>query len=187
MNELQEDLTIPEGSVAQPAVDPLDEDVLEVDTETADGGGQEAGELQSVRDDLGITELVDPLQALLDAPLGPVLGAWSCPRLNTEFTIRALDSTEFNQIQERSTRFTRNKRTGRMDRDIDATTMSLVTIAAACVNPDFRSSELAKRYPNRQSHEIVSASLLPGEVDSLANKIMVLSGFNDDLEDAGKD
>lgn len=185
MNELHEDLTIPEGSVAQPTADPLDDDVLEVDTDIADG--KEAREMQAVRDELGVTELVDPLQALLEAPIGPVLGSWPCPRLNTEFTVRALDSTEFNQIQERSTRFTRNKRTGRMDRDIDATTMSLVTIASASVNPDFRSPELAKRYPNRQPHEIVSASLLPGEVDSLANKIMVLSGFNDDLEDAGKD
>ena len=184
MNEVHEDLMIPEGSVAQPAADPLDDDVHVVESDTAE---KDAGNLDAVRDVLGITELIDPLQALLEAPVGPVLGKWACSRLNTEFTIRALDSNEFNQIQERATRFTRNKRTGRMDRDIDATTMSLLTISMACVNPDFRANELGKRYPNKQAHEIVAAALLPGEVDALANKVMVLSGFNEDLEDAGKD
>lgn len=180
-----DELLIPEDSVATPADDPLTDEVIEVDTDVAER--KDENDMQEVRDQLGITELVDPLNALLNAPIGPVLGKWACPRLNTEFTVRALDSHEFTSIQERATRFTRNKRTGRMDRDIDATVMSLLTIATGSVNPNFADAALLKRYPNKQAHEIVSASLLPGEVDSLANKIMILSGFSEELEEAGKD
>lgn len=179
-----EELTIPEGSIAIPAEDPLTDEVIEVDTDVAE---KDAGEMDAVREQLGITPLVDPLHALLNAPVGPVLGKWACPRLNTEFTVRALDSHEFTQIQERATRFTRNKRTGRMDRDLDATLMSLLVCLDGTVNPNFRDPQLAQRYPNVKSHEIVSIALLPGEVDSLASKILTLSGFDEELEETGKD
>lgn len=175
---------IPEDSLAEAAIDALDDEVHEVETDDADRGDSGMAE---VREKLGITELIDPLRALLDAPVGPVTDKWACPRLNTEFTIKALTSREYNQIQERSTRFTRNKRSGRMDRDLDATTMSLLVCLSGTVSPDFASPELAKRYPNTQAHDIIALSLLPGEVDGLAAKILTLSGFDEDLEDTGKD
>lgn len=175
---------IPEGSLAEPSIESIDLEIHEIETDDADRSPDGMAE---VRDQLGITELVDPLRALLDAPVGPVTTTWACSRLKTEFVIKALSSREYNQVQERSTRFTRNKRTGRMDRDLDATTMSLLVCQIGSVSPDFNDPQLAKRYPNLQSHEIVSASLLPGEVDSLAAKILTLSGFEEDLEDTGKD
>lgn len=180
------DLHDPElDSLAQPAEDPVTDEVLEYDSEAAES--KEASDMTEVREQLGVTELIDPLRALLDAPIGPVTSSFALPRLKTQFDIKALSSREYNAIQERSTRFTRNKRTGRMDRDLDATTMSLLVCVTGTVHPDFRSAELSKRYPNMQPHEILSASLLPGEVDNLASQILTLSGFNEELEEAGKD
>jgi hypothetical protein len=172
-------------SVANDAIEPLTDEVLEYDSEISEG--KEEAELQEVREKLGVTDMVDPLRALLDAPVGPVTSGFPVPRLNTEFQIKALTSREYNAIQERSTRFTRNKRTGRMDRDLDATTMSLLVCLAGTVHPNFQDSQLTKRYPNMQPHEIVATSLLPGEVDNLATKILSLSGFDEELEDTGKD
>lgn len=176
---------VPEGSLAEPALDPLIDDIVEVDTE--DAQSKEAMDIEQVRDELGVSHMIDPLKALLDAPIGPVTSKWGCPRLHTEFEIKALTSREYNQIQERATRFTRNKRTGRMDRDLDATLMSLLVCLDGTVSPNFRDPQLAERYPNAKSHEIISVALLPGEVDSLASKILSLSGFDEELEETGKD
>ena len=177
--------TIPEGSLAEPAIEALDDEILEVETD--DAQAKDSTEINDVRDRLGVTEMIDPLRALLDAPVGPVTSTWACSRLNTEFVVKAMSSRDYNQVQERATRFTRNKRTGRMDRDLDATVMSLLVCALGSVTPDFTDPQLAQRYPNMQAHDIVSACLLPGEVDSLASKILTLSGFDEDLEETGKD
>jgi hypothetical protein len=177
--------TIPEGSLAEPAIEALDNEILEVESD--DAQTKDAVEMSEVRDRLGVTEMIDPLRALLEAPTGPVTSTWSCPRLQTEFVVKAMTSREYNQVQERATRFTRNKRTGRMDRDLDATIMSLLVCSLGTITPDFKDPQLASRYPNMQSHDIVSACLLPGEVDSLASKILTLSGFDEDLEETGKD
>lgn len=178
------------GDAASPAAEPLSSDVLDIDTEIAES--KEAKALTEVREQLGITEAVDPLKAILEAPVGPVEGEWHAKRLGTTFKIRALNSREYNQIQDRATRWTRNRRTGRNERDLDPTAMSLLVCAAGTTNPNFNTNApaLKKKYgldPARRVDELVSIILLPGEIDSLAEKILNLSGYEEDLEDLGKD
>ena len=86
---------VPEGSLAEPAVDPLIDEVMEIDTD--DAQTRESGDIEQIREELGVSPMIDPLKALLDAPVGPVTSAWACPRLHTEFEIKALSSREYNQ------------------------------------------------------------------------------------------
>ena len=74
-----------------------------------------------------------------------------------------------------------------MDKDLDATLMSMLTCVRGTMEPDFTRVELRQHYHVPTIHEVVGAALLPGEVDSLAGKILKISGFDDDLEEAGKD
>lgn len=185
--EIATPITTAVGDAASPAAEPISDEVLEADFEVAES--KETRQLTQVREELGITEAVDPLKAILDAPIGPVTGEWECKRLNTKFAIRALNSREYNQIQDRATRWTRNKRTGRNERDLDPMAMSLLVCASGTTNPNFNNPQIKKKYGlnDRQPHEIVSVILLPGEIDKLAEQILNLSGYEEDLEDLGKD
>jgi len=55
-------------------------------------------------------------------------------------------------------------------------------------NPNFQSQQLLKHYSAASSRHAVRAALLPGEVDGLAEKILQLSGYNEDedMEETGK-
>lgn len=176
---------IPPGSVAAAPDDSVSQEEILIDTE--DVQSKEARELLKLREDMGITESVDPLQALLQAPMGPPTDKWRCERLHTEFQVRALTTGEYNQVQDRATRWTRNKRTGRMEKDLDASVMSLLVVAAATVEPNFADPQILQRYRVQEGYKAVSQALLPGEIEAIAEKIMTLSGFDDELEEQGKD
>jgi hypothetical protein len=160
--------------------------VHDIDLDSADS--KQLQELQDLREDMGITELVDPLQALLQAPLGPPQSTWHCKRLKTDFVVRGLTSKEYAAAQEQSTRWNRNKRTQRVERDLDATKLSLLICLHGSVNPNFRDpAVLAKFGVQGAPHEAVGAALLPGEIEALAEKVLDVSGFEQDLEEQGKD
>jgi hypothetical protein len=180
---------VPPGSEAREAAQPYTEEVLDIDPEVAERRGGPEQEVAQVRETLGVTENVDPLQALLNAPTGPQTGTWFCKRLNVNFQIKSLDNDVYGKVQEESTRFVRNRRTGRMEKDIDSPTMSMLVCAYGTTTPSFTSQTVLKRYNAASPRHAVKAALLPGEVDKLAEKILNLSGYDeeDDLEEAGKD
>lgn len=178
---------VPEGSGARPASRPLTDEVKTIDMDTAEKRGGPEQEMASLREDMGITETVDPLKALLESPVGPESGIWKCRRLNTEFKIRSLDNDAYASAQEEATRYARNRRTGRMEKDIDGATLSFLVCVAGTTSPNFNDQALLKRYHAIGARDAVKKALLPGEIDQLAEKILQLSGFDEDIEEQGKD
>lgn len=178
---------VPEGSVAQPAAQPLSDDVLEMETETAEKAKGPEAELDRLRQDMGITTSVDPLMALLNSPVGPQEGTWKCQRLKVDFRIRSLSNESYAKAQDQATRFVRNRRTGRMEKDIDGAALSFLVVVSGTTNPDFNDQRLLSKYKALGPQDAVKKALLPGEIDALAEKILALSGFDEDVEDQGKD
>lgn len=178
---------VPEGSVATPPAAPLTDKVQDIDPQVAEKRGGAEQELENLRADMGITENVDPLQALLKAPIGPQSGDWPCRRLGVTFKIKSLDNEVYAKAQEQATRFVRNRRTGRMEKDIDGAMLSFLVVVAGCTNPSFENQQVLAKYKSMGPQDAVKKALLPGEVDGLAEKILQLSGFDEDVEEQGKD
>lgn len=178
---------VPEGSVAREAAVPLTDDVLPITPEVAEKRDGPEAQMAQLREDMNITETVDPLMALLQAPIGPQFATWKSRRLKVNFQIRSLDNDAYAKAQEQATRFVRNRRTGRMEKDVDGATLSFLVCVSGCVAPNFEAQEVKKKYNAMNAQDAVKKALLPGEVDQLAEKILQLSGFDEDVEEQGKD
>lgn len=178
---------VPEGSGARLAARPLTDEVKNIDLDTAEKRGGPEQEMAALREDMGITDTVDPLKALLEAPIGPQSGVWKCRRLNSDFKIRSLDNDAYAEAQEEATRYARNRRTGRMEKDIDGATLSFLVCVAGTTNPNFNAEPVKARFHAMSARDAVKKALLPGEIDQLAEKILQLSGFDEDVEEQGKD
>lgn len=179
---------VPEGSVAMPAAEPLTDpdDVPNIETQVAEKANSPQVELESLREDMGITENVDPLEALLSSPIGPQTGTWRCRRLKTSFQLRSLDNATYAKAQEQATRYVRNRRSGRMEKDVDGSTLSFLVVVEGVTHPSFHDQNLLKKYNALGPQDAVKKALLPGEIDQLAEKILALSGFDEDVEEQGK-
>lgn len=177
---------VPEGSVARVAAAPLSDEVLNIDPEVAEKVKGPEAELDALRQDMRITQTVDPLQALLNSPVGPQEGIWRCTRLGVDFKLRSLSNDLYAQAQEQATRFVRNRRTGRMEKDIDGASLSFLVVVSGTSSPDFTDQRLLQKYKAMGPQDAVKKALLPGEIDAIAEKILSLSGFDEDVEEQGK-
>jgi hypothetical protein len=157
-------------------------DVIELD--------EEASPLEKVRADLGTSEADDPLKALLGVDTtAPIEDTWFSKRLKVTFTVRGFrDDSEYDAVVEQATRYVR-RRGGNRQREVDGRKLSRLLVIEGVVNPPFspkHGSEgyqaLLAKYGAIDSEQLIGKALLPGEVDQLAEKVMELSGFDDDLE-----
>lgn len=180
-------LTIKEA-VAQVAGTP--EQVVDIEEVETD---EPLDEMDEVRGDLGIGENVDPLSALLDAPLEPPTDTVLLKRLGAAFEVQAItDDQAYDRIVDRCTKFVKNRRGGGRTREVDGRRLARLTVAEYCVNPSFvprhnlqQYEALAEKYGTKEPEDLVQRALLMGEVDLLADKILDLSGFDDEVETAG--
>lgn len=159
-----------------------DEDVILLD--------EEASELDKVRNLTGASEMDDPLKALLAVDTtAPIEDTWFSKRLGVTFTLRGIrDDAEYDAIVDRATHYVK-RRGGPRQREVDGRRLSRLLVLEAVTNPPFAPKHgaeghqaLLQKYGALDSEELVAKALLPGEVDQIAEKIMILSGFDDDLE-----
>jgi hypothetical protein len=168
-----------ESGTADPDIDVL---TIELD--------EEASDLEKVRHAVGASEADDPLRALLAVDVAaPLEDVWYSKRLKTNFTLRGFrDDKEYEQIVERATRYVKRRGGGRQ-REVDGRRLSRLLVMEGVVAPPLSAKHgregyeaLLQKYGALDSEELIGKALLPGEVDQIAEKIMELSGFDDDLE-----
>jgi hypothetical protein len=158
-------------------------------------GDEEESPLDEARDVLGIDDNLDPLEALLAADAVEVTGRWKHKRTGATFTIRAIeDDRKFARLQERTTT-ERKGRGGRRQKDLDADRFNRLLCIEYTVSPSF--AEGTESYRKLCAHYGVDVDsgaeallrkvLLKGEIASLADAIMTISGFDDELVEVGKD
>jgi hypothetical protein len=108
------------------------------------------------------------LQMLLDVEDKPQKDV-KMSRFGT-FTIQALDEKELKAARDQATFGT----------TVDQDKFTALVIAKGCVNPQWNHPELLAKYNAVDGSEVVAKRLLPGEKETLAERILGLSGYNDD-------
>lgn len=93
------------------------------------------------------------------------------------FTIQALTLDETKEIRRNATRIQFNKDHQRED-VFDEEEAAIFTILKATIDPDLKDKKLLERYKAPTPKELIKALLLSGEIASLNQEIMQLSGFN---------
>lgn len=140
---------------------------------------------------MGVGDGVDPVDALLNAPRVVDTDRVWIKRLNTWFTVQAIDDDrKYDKLVERCTRIVRNRRGGGRSREVDGRRLAKLTVVEYTVHPGFKPNKdgfeaLSERYKTNEPENLVSEALYIGEIDALADKILDISGFADDLEIAG--
>jgi hypothetical protein len=115
------------------------------------------------------------LDALLNTDID-VTKEVEMPRFGVAFTLRALTMKEINKYRKQATAITGGK--GKSVEVLDEEQFAALLIAAACVNPDWTAPALKEKFGVETSDEVVSKRLLAGEIATLSNAIMDVSGFD---------
>jgi len=97
-------------------------------------------------------------------------------RLDTEFIITAVDQDTFEAAQDEST----------YAGEINQKELNNLLIARSCVEPNFGDTALLKHYKAADAGDCVNKALKFGEIATLAQKILELSGFDTTLDQAKK-
>lgn len=127
---------------------------------------------------------MDALDALLGAELKIEKDVF-IKRLNTHFTVKAIDGQTLNRLRDQATHYVgkgANKKAQFNEEEFNGS-----LIVEACINPDFNNAKLLAKYGARDGGTCVQKALLAGEIMALQEAVMLLSGFdNSDDEELEK-
>lgn len=150
---------------------------------------EEASDAEKARALVGASELEDPVKALLATdPTTAPQDVWFCKRLGVEFLVEGFnDDTEYDRVVKRATDMVKRKGGGRV-KEVDGRRLARLVVVEGCVNPSFKQGsdsfrQLSEKFGVIDSESLVGRALLPGEIEAVAEKILQLSGFDDDLEE----
>jgi len=105
-------------------------------------------------------------------------------RLGIPIKLRALTAKQLLKTRETATYIEKVKGGEVQKFDNDSFNMGL--IMKATVSPNWSDSKLLTSLKVSSGAEILKRKLLAGELDNLANEVMDLSGYNDELKDIKK-
>jgi len=124
---------------------------------------------------------MDALQALLGAkPASEITEQVKIKRLGTEFTIKALTGEDIDKIRDQATYPVKNGK--KTELKVNEEEVARLLIVKAVVEPNFSNADLLKHFGATDEGECVQKALLAGEISTLQNEILLLSGFNDEEE-----
>ncbi|MFJ7665327.1 hypothetical protein ACIQXW_23495 [Lysinibacillus sp. NPDC097162] len=124
---------------------------------------------------------MDALQALLGAkPAAEITEKVRIKRLGTEFTIKALTGEDIDKIRDQATYPVKNGK--KTELKVNEEEVARLLIVKAVVEPNFSNADLLKHFGATDEGECVQKALLAGEISTLQNEILLLSGFNDEEE-----
>ena len=95
-------------------------------------------------------------------------------RFDAEFTITGLDQDAFESAQEEAS----------FDGKLNQKELNNILIARSCIDPDFSDSDLIEKYGARDAGDCVNKALKFGEIATLTEKIVELSGLDTSLDKA---
>lgn len=124
---------------------------------------------------------MDALQALLGAkPATEITNQVKIKRLGTEFTIKALTGEDIDKIRDQATYPVKNGK--KTELKVNEEEVARLLIVKAVVEPPFSNAQLLEHYGVSDAGECVQKALLAGEIATLQNEILMLSGFDDEEE-----
>lgn len=127
---------------------------------------------------------MDALQALLGANTD-IKEQVYIKRLDTNFTVKALDDEAFTDIQEEASNYVGTGSNQR--KEIDESKLNSLLVAKAVVDENgealFKNPQLLEKFGAKTAEECVRKALLVGEVAALVKAILDISGFDNDVEE----
>lgn len=123
---------------------------------------------------------MDALEALLGADL-KIEQEVFIKRLNTHFTVKAIDGQTINKLRDEATHYVGKGSKRKAQLNTEEFNSSL--IVAGCINPDFSNAKLLGKYGARDASDCVLKALLAGEIIALQEAILRLSGFIDNADE----
>lgn len=124
---------------------------------------------------------MDALQALLGAkPATEITNKVKIKRLGTEFTIKALTGEDIDKIRDQATGPMKNGK--KIEMKVNEEEVARLLIVKSVVEPSFSNPQLLEHFGASDEGECVQKALLAGEIATLQNEILMLSGFNDEEE-----
>lgn len=124
---------------------------------------------------------MDALQALLGAkPAAEITEKVKIKRLGTEFTIKALTGEDIDKIRDQATYPVKNGK--KTELKVNEEEVARLLIVKATIDPNFASKEALAHFGATDAGECVQKALLAGEIATLQNEILMLSGFDDEEE-----
>lgn len=122
--------------------------------------------------------MTNALQALLGTkPATEITQTVTIKRLGTDFVIKALTGEDIDAIRTQATRTVRNGK--KTELTVNENEVKRQLIVKAAVEPDFTNADLLKHYGAIEAGECVQKALLAGEIATLQQAILELSGFGD--------
>ncbi|MCD9025747.1 phage tail assembly chaperone [Cohnella silvisoli] len=102
-------------------------------------------------------------------------------RIGIPITLRGLTGKEVYALRERATE--RRGKRGQESERIDDEQFNVSLIATSTVTPNWGDPQLLAKYKASSAEEVIKRILLAGELGSLGDAVLDISGFNTELED----
>ncbi|MFL0165595.1 phage tail assembly chaperone [Candidatus Clostridium helianthi] len=103
------------------------------------------------------------------------------PRLGVEIQLKGLTEKEISRLREECT--TKRKINGRNETKLNNADFDAALIVGATTNFNWNNPKLIDPLNLSDGKAYIRKKLLAGEISFLANKVLELSGFNDELEE----
>lgn len=113
-------------------------------------------------------------------------GNYTIKRLGIPIDLKGLKESELKRLR-KECMMKPKKVNGRLEEKLNSSDYDAAIIVAATTNFDWNSPQLVEQHSASDGKKVVQKLLLPGEITNLVNKILELSGFNDDIEEVDED
>lgn len=133
------------------------------------------------------------LQMKEDDILAKLMGDYTVPaktyeikRLGIRIDLKGLQDKELKALK-KECMMKPKKINGRWEEKINSDDYDAAIIVASTTNFDWNNPKLIEKYRVSDGKKVVLNRLLPGERTFLVNRVLELSGFNDDIEEIDDD
>ncbi|MHB9946419.1 hypothetical protein CF095_13650 [Clostridium botulinum] len=123
----------------------------------------------------------DIINRLLEPTKAPE-ATYFISRVGIPITLKGLSEKEINRIRRECT-YTRKERGGRKIEKLDDEEFNAALIEAATVSPNWNNSKLLDALKASDGKQVIKKKFLAGEVSAIGDKVLELSGYNDELEE----
>lgn len=106
---------------------------------------------------------------------------YALDRLNIQITLKGLSEREIQRIRKECT--TERKHRGQRVKELNEEEFNAALIEKATIKPNWNDKRLLSALSLSSGREVIKRRLLAGEMVALGDKVMELSGFDDDLEE----
>lgn len=123
-------------------------------------------------------DIINKLMGTYEAPKAMVI----LERLGIPVELKGLNRKEMDKIKKECTR--KRKVSGRTEEKLDSAEYDAGIVVGATTNIDWNNTKLLESSNVSDGKQFIMRKLLAGEISSLASKVLDLSGFGDELEEA---